>query len=131
MSKPVYLCLGIFCLLLAIIGIPLPLLPTTPFVILAAFCFSRSSTRLHQYLLNHRLFGAILQDWERYGCIPLKVKYLSTTMMLTMISYPLFFKDLPLWAKASALGLVAIGLVYIWSRPAEKPQPLVDSKIED
>ena len=110
--------------MLGLIGVVLPLLPTTPFVILAAFCFSKSSPRFHQKLLENRLFGPIIADWERYGVIPFKVKCISSGMMLLMISYPVFFKQLPLWADISMLVTALIALLYIWSKPS---LPVVDN----
>lgn len=118
MPKPLYLLCGFISLLLGLIGVVLPLLPTTPFVILAAFCFSRSSEKFHQMLLNHRWFGDMIRQWEAHGVIPFKVKCLSTTMMLVMISYPVLFKSLPLWADVAAIITVVIALVYVWSRPS-------------
>ncbi|MEH6473083.1 MAG: YbaN family protein [Halopseudomonas sp.] len=118
MRRSLYFGLGISCLLLGVIGVVLPLLPTTPFVILAAFCFSRSSPRFHAMLLNHRLFGPIISEWEQYGVIPLKVKIFSSSMMLLMISYPIFFKQLPLWIDLSMALTALIALLYIWSRPS-------------
>ena len=110
--------LGWLCLLLGLIGVVLPLLPTTPFIILAAYCFSRSSERFHRLLINHRLFGPLIRDWEAHGIIPLKVKWISSIMMLLMISYPVFFKTLAWWADASMLAVAAVALLYIWSRPS-------------
>ena len=117
--RALYLTAGLLFVLLAIIGVVLPLLPTTPFLLVAAFCFSRSSETLHQYLLNHRLFGHLIRDWEKYGVIPFKIKLLSTTLMLTMISYPLFFLPFHPGLKALAAGSVVFALWYIWSRPSE------------
>jgi uncharacterized membrane protein YbaN (DUF454 family) len=102
------------------IGVVLPLLPTTPFIILAAFCFSRSSKKFHQLLINHRLFGAMIRDWEAHGVIPFKVKCLSTTMMLVMVGYPVLFRGLPWWANLLAILTVVIALVYVWSRPSQR-----------
>ncbi len=109
---------GVTALLLGAIGVVLPLLPTTPFVILAAFCFSRSSERLHRWLLNQRLFGPMIRDWEAYGVIPLRIKCLSTTLMLALISYPLLFRDFDWRFKALAGACVLFALVYVWSRPS-------------
>ena len=55
---------GLMCVALGIIGAVLPILPTTPFLILALACFAKSSPRFHQQLLNNRWFGADLQQWE-------------------------------------------------------------------
>ncbi|MCP8688650.1 YbaN family protein [Marinobacterium sedimentorum] len=113
-----YLVAGMLALLLGVIGVVLPLLPTTPFVILAAFCFSRSSERLHQWLLNQRLFGPLIRDWEAHGVIPLRIKCLSTTMMLVLISYPMLFRDFDWRLKALAGLSILCALLYIWSRPS-------------
>ncbi|MCO4756455.1 MAG: YbaN family protein [Oceanospirillaceae bacterium] len=118
MGRMIYLVVGLICLLAGFIGIFLPLLPTTPFVLLAAYCFSRSSERLHQKLLSHRLFGPIIDEWERHGVIPLKVKCFSSTMMLVMVSYPLIFREFDLWLKMLAGVVVIVALVYVWSRPS-------------
>lgn len=123
MKRGLYLLAGSGALVLGGIGVVLPLVPTTPFVILAAFCFSRSSTRLHRWLLDNRLFGPLIRDWEAYGVIPLRIKCLSTGMMLTMISYPLLFRDFDWRLKALAAACVLVGLLYVWTRPSRRPAP--------
>jgi uncharacterized membrane protein YbaN (DUF454 family) len=76
-----WLTCGVLCLTTGIIGIVLPLLPTTPFVLLAAFCFSRGSTRYDLWLLAHPRFGPIVRDWRAHRAVPLRAKQLATTMM--------------------------------------------------
>ncbi|MEH6576937.1 MAG: YbaN family protein [Amphritea sp.] len=117
--RTLYLIAGMFCIVLGLIGVILPILPTTPFLLVAAFCFSRSSEKLHQYLLNHRLFGTIISNWENYGVIPLKAKILASIMMPLMVSYPLFFKSFHLGLKAIVVVTVCLAALYIWSRPSE------------
>lgn len=121
MIRMFYLLAGFIFILLGIIGLLLPLIPTTPFLLLATFCFSRSSKRLHQYLLNQPLFGHFIRDWEEHGVIPLKAKLFATTMMLIMISYPLLFLSFHLGLKILAALTVAFALWYIWSRPSIQP----------
>lgn len=118
MRKPLYLLAGMLSLLLGAIGAVLPLLPTTPFVLLAAFCFSRSSKSFHQKLLSNKLFGPMIIEWERHGVIPLKIKCLSSSLMLLMVSYSVIFRDMPLWLDIIAVGLVIVALSYIWTRPS-------------
>lgn len=131
MIRMFYFVAGLLSLLLGLVGVVLPLLPTTPFVILAAFCFSRSSEPLHQWLLNQRLFGPLIRDWEAYGVIPLRIKCLSSSLMLAVVSYPLLFRDFDWRLKAVAAAGVLFALVYIWSRPSgrddkyRKPLPAV------
>lgn len=117
-----YLITGYLCVLLGLIGVILPLVPTTPFLLVAAFCFSRSSERLHQYLLNHRIFGNLIRDWEEYGVIPFRFKLLATVMMLAMVSYPLIFKSFHLGLKALVVVTILVALGYIWSRPSEQSE---------
>lgn len=118
LARPLYFTLGFISLLLGLIGILLPVLPTTPFILLAAFGFSRSSKRFHQRLLSNRWFGPMIVQWEAHGTIPLKIKCFSTTLMLVMISYPILYRELPLWLDMSILALVAVGVAYVWSRPS-------------
>ena len=120
MKRTSYFLVGSLSLMLGFIGIFLPLLPTTPLVLVAAYCYSRSSDRLYQMLLNHSIFGPIIRDWEADGAIPLKIKWLSTIMMVTMISYPVFFKPLSLFADLAMILLVSAGALYIWTRPTSR-----------
>ena len=119
--RALYLLGGIICVLLGIIGILLPLVPTTPFLLLAAFCFSRSSERLHQYLLNHPWFGHYIRDWEEHSVIPLKAKVFATSMMLIMISYPLLFLKFHPGLKTLAAATVIFALWYVWGKPSKRP----------
>ena len=114
-----YILAGWLCLGLGVVGIFLPLLPTTPFVLLAAFCFSRGSQTLHSWLLTQQTFGPIIRDWNQHGVIRQRVKWISTCLIILMLSYPVFFKELPLFAKiaAAAVGLGVLG--FIWTRPSE------------
>ena len=75
--RGVYLVAGLLFVALGFIGAFLPVLPTTPFLILAAACFARSSRRLERRLLDHPRFGPMLLDWRRRGAIPRKAKMMS------------------------------------------------------
>lgn len=119
MKRALYFSAGLLFLLLGAIGVILPLLPTTPFILVAAWCFSHSSERFHQWLLNHRLFGSLIRDWQEHGVIPFKIKCLSTTMMLLMVSYPLLFRTFDVSLKALVVATVLIALAFIWSRPSK------------
>jgi len=119
--RMIFLISGLFFVLLGIIGLLLPLVPTTPFLLVAAFCFSRSSERLHQYLLNHRWFGHYIRDWEEHGVIPMKAKLFASSMMLIMISYPLLFLSFHPGLKALAGATVVFALWYVWSKPSTRP----------
>lgn len=72
---------GLVALLLGAIGVVLPLLPTTPFVLLAAYFFGKGSPRLRAWLIGHRTFGPLIADWEAHGAIPRPIKRLAVTVM--------------------------------------------------
>ncbi|MFH6953096.1 YbaN family protein [Pseudoalteromonas sp. XMcav1-K] len=125
--RSVWLVIGLVSLLLGVLGVFLPLLPTTPFVLLSAFCFSKSSTRMHSWLLNHRIFGQLITDWEAHGVIRTKIKVIATSSMLLLVSYPLFFIPFPIWLKAIVVICIVSVLLFIWSRPS-KPS---DNQVKD
>ena len=79
--RALWITLGVTSLGLGIIGIVLPILPTTPFVLLSAFAFSRSSPRLHAALLAHRTFGPLILQWQTERAIPRRAKIMAVTMM--------------------------------------------------
>ena len=116
-SKPILIALGILCLALGTIGLFLPLLPTTPLILLAAWCFSRSSPRLHRFLLNNKLFGPLIENWMKHGAISLKAKIASTLVIVPFFAYTILFASIPNFA-GYLLVLIAITLLgFIWSRP--------------
>ncbi len=96
---------GVLAILLGVIGIFLPLLPTTPFLLLAAACFARGSPRMHQALLRHRVFGRYLNDYEQGRGIPRRAKITALVMMWSSLAFAVWRFDLP-WLR---LLLVAIG----------------------
>jgi uncharacterized protein len=102
---------GSVSLLLGVIGIVLPGLPTTPFILLAAACYARASPRLHQWLLNHRWLGPMLRDWERDRSLTRRTKTVAVLSMLVMVS-------LSIWSFRGnltvQLALLAAGAVGAW-----------------
>ncbi|HEY0490330.1 MAG TPA: YbaN family protein [Telluria sp.] len=79
--------IGAIAVLLALLGVFLPLLPTTPFLLLASACFARGSTRLHGWLLNNKLFGAYLRNYEQGRGIPLRGKVVALGLLWASIVY--------------------------------------------
>lgn len=108
--------LGLLCLGLAVIGIVLPLLPTVPFLLLAAFFFARSSERLHNWLLSHPTLGPPIEDWQARGAISPTAKRIATVSIVLVfgISLALGLRPLILMIQAVVLGAV---LIFIWTRP--------------
>ncbi len=77
---------GLLAVTLGIIGVFVPLLPTTPFLLIASYCFVRSSQRLHNWLMNHRLFGKYLQNYIKYRAVTRLTKIISiSTLWITII----------------------------------------------
>jgi uncharacterized membrane protein YbaN (DUF454 family) len=76
---------GVVALALGAIGVVLPLLPTTPFLLVAAFAFANSSERLHRWLLAHQLFGPLIDNWRRYGAISRRAKIVSVLSMAAIL----------------------------------------------
>ena len=113
----VWLLLGLICVALAIIGVVLPLLPTVPFLLLAAFCFARSSERLHYWLLSHPRLGPPIEDWQSRGAINPAAKRLATISIALVfgLSLALGLKTTVLLIQAVVLSGV---LIFIWTRPS-------------
>ncbi|TWI49229.1 hypothetical protein IQ22_04031 [Pseudomonas duriflava] len=104
---------------LALIGIVVPGLPTTEFLLLAAWAAGKSSPRLAAWLENHRLFGPMLRDWREGGMISRRIKITSTmTMTAAFIFMVMTVSHVPSVVCTGLLML--IGAVYIWSRPERK-----------
>lgn len=108
--------LGLISMGLGFVGIVLPLLPTVPFMILAAFCFARSSERLHLWLLSHPVFGPAITDWRDRGAISARGKQLATLSIAIV-----FLISVILGLSATILVIQGVTLfavlIFIWSRP--------------
>lgn len=100
---------GILCILLGLIGIILPVLPTTPFLLLAAYCFARSSERFHTWLVTNGLFGQYIQNFQDGRGIPRRTKALAITMLWLIIGISAVFFVSSWWLRV-ALVAVAIGV---------------------
>ena len=111
---------GLVALGLGLIGIVLPGLPTTPFVLLAAACFARASPRLHRWLTTHRYLGPMVRDWEAHRSLPLRVKWIAITMMGTMVLLSAWqFNGRP-WLQGTVLALGLMGGRVVWRIPTRR-----------
>ncbi|MDP1832575.1 MAG: YbaN family protein [Geothrix sp.] len=119
--RPILVTAGLLCLILAVLGVFLPLLPATPFLLLAAACFARSSERLHAWMLRHPRFGPILGDWESQGAIRPGAKRAATVAILISAALTLALTHMPRVSQAAmAASLVGV-LAFIWTRPDGTP----------
>lgn len=111
---------GWICVVLGVAGIFLPLLPTTPFLLLSAACFARSSDRFHHWLITHPRLGAYIQGYLDGSGLPLKAKIYTLLLMWSSLIFTAFFLVDSPYPKI-ILPLIGVGVsVYIWRLPTRK-----------
>ena len=106
---------------LAIAGVFLPILPTTPFVIAASACYMRSSERFHAMLHKNKWFGTLLENWERDRSISLRSKIVAVGTICASLIISFAFFSIPLFAMISAIITCAAVSLYILTRPSAPP----------
>lgn len=106
---------GLLFVGLGVLGAFLPVLPTTPFLLLALFCFARSSPRLQAWLLQSPFFGPYLRDWQRHRGVRRRVKIVAVTMVVTVVGLTLWLADLSWLARGGLIAAATIGLAVIFS----------------
>lgn len=111
-----YLLLAWICLALGIIGIVVPGLPTTPFILLAGWAAARGSTRLHAWMHAHRLFGLMLRDWERDGAVSRRAKWMASIAMVFCAALMLWLAEAA-WVAALGSGVMLAVAIWLWRRP--------------
>lgn len=104
------------CLALGVIGIFVPGLPTTVFILMAAWAAARSSPRFHNWLESHPLFGAMLRDWRLHGAVSRRSK-ITATVMMTGCAVILFVTSSRMWVAELVTGVMALVLMWLWLRP--------------
>lgn len=122
MKRQLYLVGGYTALALGSIGAFLPLLPTVPFVILAAFCFARSSPKLEAWLLDHEIFGIHIRNWREQRAITKRGKRAALAAFAFSIIMALIFSKMP-WALIPVVAAL-IGGTWIWTRNEPKTEPV-------
>ena len=115
-----YRLLALLSLGLGVLGVFLPVLPTTPFILLAAWAAARSSPRLLAWLESHPMFGQMLRDWRRGGVVSRKAKWSATVVMASSALVILVFVRKP-WVQWLAIGSMACVLAWLWRRPEAMP----------
>lgn len=108
---------GLLCTGLGVIGIFVPLLPTTPFLLLAAACFARSSERFHTWLVEHRHLGPMVRGYLDGSGIPLRAKQTAITLVWLTLPPSALLLVPQIWAKILLLLLALAITWYIWSQP--------------
>ena len=106
---------GTICVVLAIFGIVLPVLPTTPFLLLAAICYERSSPRFHNWLLTNRWFGSYIKNYRGGKGIPLRQKVITLAILWATMVAGIVFAQLNWWISLLLLG-IAVGVTIHLAR---------------
>lgn len=120
-KKILLICVGFFFVALGTIGIFLPLLPTVPFLLIALWAFAQSSQTFHDWLYHHKHFGPMLQEWSKYGTIPLKAKIMALSTMTVSALWVIFGTEAD-WKLLTPMVLfMGIGAGFILSRPSRRP----------
>lgn len=112
--QTLYMVLGGIAIALAVVGTILPIMPTIPFLLLAAACFSRSSPKFHQALMNHTHFGPMIRDFYAGRGLPKRVKRVSLTMILCGGAFSVCIIPL-LWGKFIMAALFIAAAVYLFT----------------
>jgi len=111
-----WLILGWMCVGLAVVGTVLPLMPTVPFVLAAAFCFEKGSPKLHAWLTEHPTFGPPLKDWRQHRVIRWPAKILATIGLTVSGGYTAFISGRPEFVRWT-VGLICLAaIIFILSR---------------
>ncbi|MFP1797843.1 DUF454 family protein [Lonsdalea quercina] len=116
MYRVVLIVLGWIAVVLATLGVVLPLLPTTPFLLLAAWCFARSSPRFHYWLLHRSWFGGYLRHWQRHRALPPGVKVKALVVIVATFALSIWMVNIP-WVRGLLLVVMACLLIFMLRLP--------------
>lgn len=115
MMRMLFFSIGTVFLIIGLVGVFLPVLPTTPFILVTAACYARSSPRFYHWLMNHKVFGPYLRAWRDEKRIPLRAKILAFTMITVSITICIVF-IIPVPAVKILLAVIAISVMIYISR---------------
>lgn len=121
MLRALYLLIGLVTTALGILGTFLPVLPTTPFLLISLWAFAKSSRRLETWLLEHPRLGPRLVEWRTYRVIPWRVKITAWATMAASLGF-MVLTGTPWQAMVGAASLMAIGVIYVASKPSRVPE---------
>lgn len=119
--KTFWFILACLALVLGVIGAFLPILPTVPFLLVAAFGFARSSPRFHDWLLSHPIYGPPIRDWHEAGAIGRRAKWLATASIAAAFIPPILL-GFPLWVIGLQAVVLVCVVIFIWTRPEAAPR---------
>ena len=116
LTRLLWIIAGVFCVIIAAIGIILPLLPTTPFLLLTAYCFARGSSHLNHWLMTHPHFGPPILNWQKYGAISRSAKAMALIALAAIIPASWVFGAPDYTLVIQAVVVVCSG-TFIVTRP--------------
>lgn len=117
MKRLAYLSAGWLMVVIGIIGLFLPVMPTTIFLILAAWCFSKSSPRFEEWLLSHPIFGPSIRNWRETGAISAKAKALAASSMAVGFVVFWFVVQPAPWLALTVAAILAACATFVLTRP--------------
>jgi uncharacterized membrane protein YbaN (DUF454 family) len=120
--RPLLFILGWLLFGLGFVGVFVPVLPTTPIMLLALWCFARSSDRFHDWLYTHRVFGPPLQQYHQHKVVPLVAKCVAVLFMTASLVYVFVFLTTAVWVKVLMTASMAFGAWFILSKPSLPPE---------
>ncbi len=118
LKRLVYLGVGWISVGMAIAGVILPILPTTPMLLVAVWAFGRSSPELAERIRAHKVFGPPIRDWQDNGVISPKAKALALGIMTLMGGWLWAYSGMPVWLITGVTGILAGTAIYVASRPS-------------
>lgn len=111
---------GTVSLGLGIVGAILPLLPTTPFLLLTAYCYARSSRRLHDWLMHHPRLGPPIVEWQQHRAIGLRVRWVATVFVVIVLGISIV-ATVPVWLILTQAAVLSCVMGFLWTRPYPPP----------
>lgn len=123
MKRIILIIIGWLAVVLATLGVVLPLLPTTPFLLLAAWCFARSSPRFHHWLLYRSWFGSYIRHWQDHRALPPGAKPRALIFIVLTFAVSLYLVNI-MWVRLLLLVMMCALLFFMWRMPVidEKQQ---------
>ena len=116
LMRALWLVVAVVSLTLGAVGVVVPVLPTTPFLLLAAFAAARSSRRLHAWLVGHRLFGPLITDWQANRTVSRRAKATAIATM-AVSAVVLFVVGPSTWLALAVTALMVTVAAWLWLRP--------------
>lgn len=121
-TRFIWLTAGVMAVAIAALGVVLPLLPTTPFLLVAAFAFARSSERMTDWLHDHRIFGPLIGNWRRDGSIGRGAKWAAVAVMIAALFLTLWL-DAPAWVVVCQIVVLSVAAIFVLTRPSPSEEP--------